>query len=62
MEGRTIVRPDLQRVVAGGAKVGPSMEGRTIVRPDVSPCITGGCARIAFNGGPDNRPARLASQ
>ena len=34
MEGRTIVRPDLNAVEAVVASRPPSMEGRTIVRPD----------------------------
>ena len=108
MEGRTIVRPDLQpfwllRLRAGSFNGGPdnrparhgllvcfvpsreslqwragqssgqtrpaqtehgprhvpSMEGRTIVRPDYRTSPTRRLRAFAFNGGPDNRPARL---
>ena len=37
----------------------PSMEGRTIVRPDRYRANDGRDGSEAFNGGPDNRPARL---
>ena len=59
MEGRTIVRPDMTITLEEYKRRHPSMEGRTIVRPDT----TGGKRSISslstFNGGPDNRPARL---
>ena len=37
----------------------PSMEGRTIVRPDRSSRSAIRLLTVPFNGGPDNRPARL---
>ena len=39
----------------------PSMEGRTIVRPDTVPLGVVHVVRRAFNGGPDNCPARPAN-
>ena len=61
MEGRTIVRPDLSRMQRiHRCLVGPSMEGRTIVRPDQQRSRQRQRRQSAFNGGPDNRPARLA--
>ena len=58
MEGRTIVRPD--DAGRGVARAGqrPSMEGRTIVRPDPGPRRCAAKPATAFNGGPDNCPAR----
>ena len=59
MEGRTIVRPDQRLRELGSWRHRPSMEGRTIVRPDCPVTVTIPVAVDAFNGGPDNRPARL---
>ena len=60
MEGRTIVRPDeAQGRVRKDNRV-PSMEGRTIVRPDPTPHDPTPLRSTAFNGGPDNCPARPA--
>ena len=47
---------DLRRRLDTGLH--PSMEGRTIVRPDLSVACAVSCTNPAFNGGPDNRPAR----
>ena len=58
MEGRTIVRPDVDDPVHVAAQRGPSMEGRTIVRPDMPLYLPILLPIMAFNGGPDNRPAR----
>ena len=47
--------------VPTGKYLQPSMEGRTIVRPDSG---SGSCCVLtvhSFNGGPDNRPARLTA-
>ena len=62
MEGRTIARPDhraeaRRRTTLPGC--GPSMEGRTIARPDATAVPMASQGRDgAFNGGPDNCPAR----
>ena len=56
MEGRTIVRPDTH--CSTRVTIIPSMEGRTIVRPDCALILIAHPTR-SFNGGPDNRPARL---
>ena len=61
MEGRTIVRPDEGAVIKIDTGDGPSMEGRTIVRPDRVVRFPLGTCFTAFNGGPDNRPARPGS-
>ena len=58
MEGRTIVRPDGPRVRGYVAVPVPSMEGRTIVRPDAPVRRALAYGSSAFNGGPDNCPAR----
>ena len=58
MEGRTIARPDLMVVVAAERLGQPSMEGRTIARPDPASVRRLVVRPHAFNGGPDNCPAR----
>ena len=59
MEGRTIVRPDLVAQPRRITRQRPSMEGRTIVRPDHHAPTPPRSCPPTFNGGPDNRPARL---
>ena len=58
MEGRTIVRPDHPQPATQTPPHPPSMEGRTIVRPDEGVAVLAPGPLSAFNGGPDNRPAR----
>ena len=61
MEGRTIVRPDNEHTDVSISRIVPSMEGRTIVRPDPLPRRSREWRFLSFNGGPDNRPARLVT-
>ena len=58
MEGRTIARPDLRPRLYIAPGTCPSMEGRTIARPDSSMYESESSSWLAFNGGPDNCPAR----
>ena len=58
MEGRTIARPDQVVDRCDGGRRLPSMEGRTIARPDPARRWGGPRRAAAFNGGPDNCPAR----
>ena len=64
MEGRTIARPNPALGSPGPRAVHsqPSMEGRTIARPNIFECPPPwSCPSVprAFNGGPDNCPAKL---
>ena len=60
MEGRTIARPNGPRVVAVIGEEQPSMEGRTIARPNRPARSARWRRTLAFNGGPDNCPAKPA--
>ena len=58
MEGRTIARPDRRARHIHPTVAAPSMEGRTIARPDAAAGFGVLAVKAAFNGGPDNCPAR----